>query len=72
MMEIESWVEGILLHRMEMQPVETHVEPRLQKISGIKAVVFDIYGTLVISGSGDVGSLNCTTVHHCSIKKQNN
>ena len=56
MMGSESWVGGILLHRMEMQPVETHVEPRLQKISGIKAVVFDIYGTLVISGSGDVGS----------------
>ncbi len=55
-MEVESWVEAILHHRVEMRPVETHIEPRLQELAGIKAVVFDIYGTLVISGSGDVGS----------------
>ena len=55
-MGIESWVDGILHHRTEMHPVETHVEPRLQQLPGMKAVVFDIYGTLVISGSGDVGS----------------
>jgi putative hydrolase of the HAD superfamily len=28
----------------------------LQPVPGIKAVIFDVYGTLVISGSGDVGS----------------
>ena len=55
-MGIESWVEGILQHRTQMHPVETEVEPRLRALRGVKAVVFDIYGTLVISGSGDVGS----------------
>lgn len=55
-MAIESWVDGILHDRVEMWPMETHVEPCLQRLPGIKAVLFDIYGTLVISGSGDVGS----------------
>ncbi len=55
-MGIESWVDGILHHRIEMRPLETHIEPRLQQLPDMKAVVFDIYGTLVISGSGDVGS----------------
>ena len=55
-MAIESWVDGILHDRVEMWPMETHVESRLQRLPGIKAVLFDIYGTLVISGSGDVGS----------------
>jgi len=55
-MKIGSWVDGVLQDQMEMQPLETAVEPRLQLLTGIKAVVFDVYGTLVISGSGDVGS----------------
>lgn len=56
MIERESWVTGILHDRAEMRPVESHVGASLQTLTGIKAVVFDIYGTLVISGSGDVGS----------------
>ncbi|MAI31744.1 MAG: hypothetical protein CBE00_03860 [Planctomycetaceae bacterium TMED240] len=67
-MEVESWVEAILHHRVEMRPVETHIEPRLQELAGIKAVVFDIYGTLVISGSGDVGSAE--TVGHDNLIRQ--
>ena len=55
-MGIESWVDGVLQHRTAMRPVQTQVHARLRQLSGIKAVVFDIYGTLVISGSGDVGS----------------
>ncbi|MDZ7793404.1 MAG: HAD family hydrolase [Spirochaetia bacterium] len=38
-------------------PLSTDTAPRLSHITGIKAVVFDIYGTLLISGSGEVGSL---------------
>lgn len=38
-----------------MEPVATGVEPRLQILPNIKAVLFDVYGTLLISGSGDVG-----------------
>lgn len=36
-----------------LEPVPTGVEPRLPVLDGIRAVVFDIYGTLLISGAGD-------------------
>lgn len=45
----------------ELLPVATDVEPRMQRLSGIQAVLFDIYGTLFISGSGDVGSASDST-----------
>ena len=38
---------------LEPQPTDTSAD--LRELSGIRAVLFDIYGTLVISGSGDVG-----------------
>lgn len=41
-----------------LQPLPTGYPSRRQRIAGVRAVVFDIYGTLVISGSGDVGSAN--------------
>lgn len=34
---------------------KTGTKPVLKKLSGIKAVVFDFYGTLFISGVGDIG-----------------
>lgn len=37
-------------------PLPTDLAPQLNKLHGIKAVLFDIYGTLIISGSGDVGT----------------
>ncbi|MEM1305249.1 MAG: HAD family hydrolase [Planctomycetota bacterium] len=37
-----------------LDPQPTGVEPRLPKLDGIKVVVFDVYGTLIISGSGDI------------------
>jgi putative hydrolase of the HAD superfamily len=40
--------------RLEAHP--TGLEPRLPELSGIRAVAFDIYGTLFISGSGDIGT----------------
>ena len=67
-MKIASWVDGILQHQMKMQPLETAVESKLQPLTGIKAVVFDVYGTLVISGSGDVGSAD--TVGRDSLIRQ--
>jgi putative hydrolase of the HAD superfamily len=39
-----------------MEPFATDTEARLTPLPGIRAVLFDIYGTLLISGSGDVGS----------------
>lgn len=38
-----------------LEPRPTGIEPRLADLPDIKAVLFDIYGTLLVSGSGDVG-----------------
>jgi len=35
---------------------EYAIQPSMGKISGIKAVLFDVYGTLFSSGAGDIGS----------------
>ena len=42
-----------LIHPLEVQP--TNEKAWMAPLAGIKAVVFDIYGTLLISGSGDTG-----------------
>ncbi len=39
----------------ELHPLATDTEPDLKKLPGIKAVIFDFYGTLFISGVGDIG-----------------
>ena len=38
-----------------LYPVSTDVEPTLRPLNEIKVVVFDVYGTLFISDSGDIG-----------------
>ncbi|HAK47605.1 MAG TPA: HAD family hydrolase [Spirochaeta sp.] len=40
----------------ELQPVPTGIKSSGNPLKGMKAVIFDIYGTLLISGSGDVGT----------------
>jgi len=40
-----------------LQPVPTDTTPVLNVLEGIRAILFDVYGTLVISGSGDVGTI---------------
>ncbi|TWT89055.1 Phosphoglycolate phosphatase [Pseudobythopirellula maris] len=37
-----------------IEPLPTGETPRLDPIHGLRAVVFDIYGTLLVSGSGDI------------------
>lgn len=41
-----------------LQPLPTTESPQLGPLEDIEAVVFDIYGTLVISGSGDIGLID--------------
>lgn len=41
-----------------MQPIATGETPRLTRLPGVRVVLFDIYGTLLISGSGEVGSVD--------------
>lgn len=42
--------------RSPLEPIATNLEPRLSKLSDVRAVIFDVYGTLLISGCGEVGS----------------
>lgn len=49
-----------LAHRIRhlstpLEPRPTDTIPRIDPLSGIRAVLFDVYGTLVISASGDIG-----------------
>jgi putative hydrolase of the HAD superfamily len=37
-----------------MAPIPTDLAPRLVNLDGIKAVIFDVYGTLICSGVGDI------------------
>ena len=47
--------EIIRRHARPLEPIPTNESPRLSKLPGIRAVIFDIYGTLLISASGDIG-----------------
>ena len=51
-----AWFSAILTKRSALAPVATDYQPRLSQLTDIRAVIFDVYGTLVVSGSGDVGS----------------
>lgn len=48
--------EIVVGHSSPMEARATDVEPVLRSLDGVRAVLFDVYGTLVISGSGDVGT----------------
>ena len=50
------WIDQIVEHRKPLDPIPTDVTPKHTIVPAIRAVIFDIYGTLVVSGSGDVGS----------------
>jgi len=39
---------------IKLSPIPTHLKPKLNVPKPIHAVLFDIYGTLLISGSGDI------------------
>lgn len=50
-------LEDIILKNCgPLAPLPTETEAQLNKLDGVKAVLFDVYGTLIISGSGDVGT----------------
>ena len=42
-------------HIRPLTPVPTGVVPRLEGMQNLRAILFDVYGTLLISGSGDIG-----------------
>lgn len=47
-------IEQLLIDLPKLEPIQTGTQPVFHKDESIKAVVFDIYGTLLISSSGDV------------------
>lgn len=48
----------IIRHRCRpLDPIPTRVEPVLSPLDNIGCVLFDVYGTLLISASGEVGTL---------------
>jgi putative hydrolase of the HAD superfamily len=38
-----------------LEPIDTGTEPKLNKLSGIRVIAYDFYGTLFLSGVGDIG-----------------
>ncbi len=38
-----------------LEPIDTNTSPRLKKLSDIRVIAYDFYGTLFLSGVGDIG-----------------
>lgn len=58
MMKHRDWMTAIVEHREPLTQQPTSIQPMLQDLPEVRAVIFDVYGTLLISGSGDVGSVD--------------
>lgn len=55
-MDETPWIEAVLRNRERLNPIPTEIPAALNELPAIRAVLFDVYGTLVVSGSGDVGT----------------
>ncbi|MDC7127131.1 MAG: HAD family hydrolase [Spirochaetales bacterium] len=53
---MKTKIENALKPSIKLVPIKSGTTSKLENLNGIKAVIFDIYGTLLISGSGDVGT----------------
>jgi len=49
-----TYIKKFLSESVSLKPVPTLLKPFIRKDAGIKAFVFDVYGTLLISASGDI------------------
>ncbi len=52
---MSPYAELIRRHSRPLTPQPTPAVPRLVPMPNVRAVLFDVYGTLIISASGDVG-----------------
>jgi putative hydrolase of the HAD superfamily len=72
------FIKTFLGESVSLKPVPTLLKPFIRKDAGIKAFVFDIYGTLLISASGDIDESVLSTdnlkqaFHASDIKFQEN
>ncbi len=48
--------EIIARHSSPLAPLPAHRQPSTRKLEGIRHLAFDIYGTLLVSGVGDIGN----------------
>ncbi len=55
-MDAEEAVRRIRRLSRRIEPVPTGRQPSLRVLSGLRAVLFDVYGTLFICASGDIGT----------------
>ncbi|MBI1248963.1 HAD hydrolase-like protein [bacterium] len=53
---MNEYEEILKRNSQPLEPIPTEVAADLKALPGIEAVVFDVYGTLLVSGSGDVGT----------------
>ena len=63
-----SVLSPVIENRVPLAPLPTLIKSRLQVLSDIRAVIIDIYGTLVISGSGEVGTADMTDQDNQSVR----
>ncbi len=56
-----KYIKDLLDGLTEIKPIPTGQVPKLSVDNSIKAVVFDIYGTLLVSSSGDVDQAEMNT-----------
>ncbi len=52
----QQFLEIIRRHSRPLEPLPTGVAPVLKELPDVKCVLWDIYGTLFISGSGEIGT----------------
>lgn len=50
----------ISLHLTPIERIPSGIKPQISPLRGIKGIIFDIYGTIFVSGSGDIGISNKT------------
>jgi len=67
-MTAPDYTNIILGNCQPLAPQATQLEPRLEQLRNIRAVLFDIYGTLLISASGDIGA-NSGDHRHAAIEQ---
>ncbi|RMG33016.1 MAG: HAD family hydrolase [Planctomycetota bacterium] len=53
--DTKPYLEIIRRHSRPLAPIGTSMTARLRPFPTVRALLFDIYGTLLISGSGDIG-----------------
>ena len=53
---MNTFSEILKRNSQPLQPIPTDMAADLKELPGIQAVLFDVYGTLLVSGSGDVGT----------------